>query len=226
MNMSSFISRIGKRIKKYIVWLVLLPVVLGAFGFFFAKGTVQQSSYTAAVTLTLGKYDDGVYNNIAEVTSLLKSDAFLNEALSDVKEERQDVKSRLILTNQSDTQLQLSFTDADKDHALAVVKQVSDTFLKQDKALFTKRQQVIESRLSALEDESVSNDSKVDKERFLYELESTKLGMKQAKIVDPAQVLDEGNKGMSAKKRALLGLVIGFSISLMFVVLPEVFKES
>ncbi|WP_431019974.1 hypothetical protein [Bacillus safensis] len=41
--MSSFISRIGKRIKKYIVWLVLLPVVLGAFGFFFAKGTVQQS---------------------------------------------------------------------------------------------------------------------------------------------------------------------------------------
>ncbi|UYO35327.1 hypothetical protein NF868_14955 [Bacillus zhangzhouensis] len=225
--MSGFISRIGKRIKKYIVWLVLLPVVLGAFGFFFAKGTTQQSSYTAAVTLTLGKYDDGVYNNMAEVTSLLKSDAFLNEALSDVKqEERQDVKSRLILTNQSDTQLQLSFTDADKDHALAVVKQMSDTFLKQDRALFTKRQQVIESRLSALEDESVSSDSKVDKERFLYELESTKLGMKQAKMIDPAQVLDEGNKGMSAKKRALLGLVIGFSISLMFVVLPEVFKES
>ncbi|BBP92636.1 hypothetical protein BsIDN1_62540 [Bacillus safensis] len=72
MNMSGFISRIGKRIKKYIVWLVLLPVVLGAFGFFFAKGTAQQSSYTAAVTLILGKYDDGVYNNIAEVTSLLK----------------------------------------------------------------------------------------------------------------------------------------------------------
>ncbi len=225
--MSGFISRIGKRIKKYIVWLILLPIVLGAFGFFFAKGTTQQSSYTAAVTLTLGKYDDGVYNNMAEVTSLLKSDAFLNEALSNVKEEeRQDVKTRLTLTNQSDTQLQLSFTDANKDRVLTVVKQVSDTFLKQDKALFTKRQQVIESRLAALEDESVSNDSKVDKERFLYELESTKLGMKQAKIVDPAQVLDEGNKGMSAKKRALLGLVIGFSISFMFVVLPEVFKES
>lgn len=213
--------------KKNIVWFVLLPVVLAAFGFFFAKGTVEQSSYTAAVTLTLGKYDDGVYNNMAEVTSLLKSDAFLNQALRDVKEEeRQDVKNRLILTNQSDTQLQLSFTDADQARALAVVKQVSDTFLKQDKALFTKRQQVIERRLSALEDESVSNDSKVDKERFLYELESTKLGMKQAKIVDPAQVLDEAGKGMSAKKRALLGLVIGLSISLMFVVLPEVFKES
>ncbi|MBG9913053.1 Teichuronic acid biosynthesis protein TuaF [Bacillus xiamenensis] len=225
--MSGFMVRIRKRIKKYIVWLVLLPVILAAFGFFFAKGTVEQSSYTAAVTLTLGKYDDGVYNNMAEVTSLIKSDAFLNQALHDVKEaERQDVKNRLILTNASDTQLQLSFTDADKARALAVVKQVSDTFLKQDKALFMKRQQVIENRLSALEDESVSNDSKVDKERFLYELESTKLGMKQAKIVDPAQVLDEGNKGMSAKKRALLGLVIGFSISLMFVVLPEVFKES
>lgn len=225
--MSGFMVRIRKRIKKYIVWLVLLPVILAAFGFFFAKGTVEQSSYTAAVTLTLGKYDDGVYNNMAEVTSLIKSDAFLNQALHDVKEaERQDVKNRLILTNASDTQLQLSFTDADKARALAVVKQVSDTFLKQDKALFLKRQQVIENRLSALEDESVSDDSKVDKERFLYELESTKLGMKQAKIVDPAQVLDEGNKGMSAKKRALLGLVIGFSISLMFVVLPEVFKES
>ncbi|QAR52191.1 hypothetical protein BAE_04980 [Bacillus aerophilus] len=225
--MSGLMLRIGKRMKKYIVWLVLLPVALAAFGFFFAKGTVEQSSYTAAVTLTLGKYDDGVYNNLSEVTSLLKSDAFLNQALRDVKEEeRQDVKNRLILTNQSDTQLQLSFTDADQARALAVVKQVSDTFLKQDKALFTKRQQVIERRLSALEDESVSNDSKVDKERFLYELESTKLGMKQAKIVDPAQVLDEAGKGMSAKKRALLGLVIGLSISLMFVVLPEVFKES
>lgn len=225
--MSGFMLRIGNRMKKYIVWLVLLPVALAAFGFFFAKGTVDQSSYTAAVTLTLGKYDDGVYNNLSEVTSLLKSDAFLNQALRDVKEEeRQDVKNRLILTNQSDTQLQLSFTDADQARALAVVKQVSDTFLKQDKALFTKRQQVIERRLSALEDESVSNDSKVDKERFLYELESTKLGMKQAKIVDPAQVLDEAGKGMSAKKRALLGLVIGLSISLMFVVLPEVFKES
>lgn len=225
--MSGLMLRIGKRMKKYIVWLVLLPVALATFGFFFAKGTVEQSSYTAAVTLTLGKYDDGVYNNLSEVTSLLKSDAFLNQALRDVKEEeRQNVKNRLILTNQSDTQLQLSFTDADQARALAVVKQVSDTFLKQDKALFTKRQQVIERRLSALEDESVSNDSKVDKERFLYELESTKLGMKQAKIVDPAQVLDEAGKGMSAKKRALLGLVIGLSISLMFVVLPEVFKES
>ncbi|MDM5299617.1 hypothetical protein QUF51_15825 [Bacillus pumilus] len=225
--MSGFISRIGKRMKKYIVWLVLLPVLLAAFGFFFAKGTVEQSSYTASVTLTLGKYDDGVYNNIAEVTSLLKSDAFLKVALGDVKEEeRQDLKNRLMLTNQSDTQLQLSLTDAKSDRALTVVKQVSDTFLQQDNALFTKRQQVIDRRISALEDESVSNDSKVDKERFLYELESTKLGMKPAKIVDPAQVLDEGKKGMSAKKRTLLGLVIGLSISFLFVVLPEVFKES
>ncbi|WP_353854427.1 hypothetical protein [Bacillus sp. Bos-x628] len=225
--MSGFILRIGKRIRKHIVWMILLPVLLAAFGFFFAKGTLEQSSYTASVTLTLGKYDDAVYNNMEEVMSLLKSDAFLKQALGDVKEEeRQDVKSRLILTNQSDTQLQLSFTDAENDRALAVVKQMSDTFLKQDKTLFTKRQQVIEKRLSALEDEPVSNDSKVDKERFLYELESTKLGMKQAKIVDPAQLLDEGNKGMSAKKRALLGLVIGFSISLLFAVLPELFKES
>ncbi|MFJ5964408.1 teichuronic acid biosynthesis protein TuaF [Bacillus sp. NPDC093026] len=225
--MSGFILRVGKRIRKHIVWMILLPVLLAAFGFFFAKGTLEQSSYTASVTLTLGKYDDAVYNNMEEVMSLLKSDAFLKQALGDVKEEeRQDVKSRLILTNQSDTQLQLSFTDAEYDRALAVVKQMSDTFLKQDKILFTKRQQVIEKRLSALEDEPVSNDSKVDKERFLYELESTKLGMKQAKIVDPAQLLDEGNKGMSAKKRALLGLVIGFSISLLFAVLPELFKES
>ncbi|MFS0656774.1 teichuronic acid biosynthesis protein TuaF [Bacillus sp. 179-C3.3 HS] len=225
--MSGFILRIRKRIRKYIVLLVLLPVLLAAFSFFFAKGTAGPSNYTATVTLTLGKYDDGVYNNIAEVTSLLKSDAFLKQALGDLKEEeRQDVKNRLILTNQSDTQLQLAFTDAKDDQALAVVKQVSDTFLKQDNALFSERQQVIERRLSALEGESVSDDSKVDKERFLYELESTKLGMKQAKIVDPAQVIDEGNKGMSAKKRALLGLIIGLSISFMFVVLPELFKES
>ncbi|BBP92635.1 hypothetical protein BsIDN1_62530 [Bacillus safensis] len=111
------------------------------------------------------------------------------------------MKSRLILTNQSDTQLQLSFTDADKAHAFscreAGVVYISEA---RQSIIYKKRQQVIESRLSALEDESVSNDSKVDKERFLYELESTKLGMKQAKIVDPAQVLDEGNKGMSAKK--------------------------
>ncbi|MGE6630237.1 teichuronic acid biosynthesis protein TuaF [Bacillus sp. NPDC077027] len=225
--MSGFVLRIARRIKKHAVWMIILTVLLGAFGYFFAKSSVKQTSYTASVTLTLGEYDDAVYNNMTDVISLLKSDAFLKRALGDLKEEeRQDLKNRLILTNQSDTQLQISLSDAKKETSLSVVKQVSDTFMDEDQSLFTKRQQVIEKRITALENEAVSNDSKVDKERFLYELESTKLSMNQAEIVDPAQVLDEGNKGMSAKKRALLGIVIGLSISLLFAALPEMFKES
>ncbi len=77
------------------------------------------------------------------------------------------MKNRLILTNQSGyTIAACRFTDADKARALAVVKQVSDTFLKQDKALILRKDSkslkedypLLKMNLSAMIPKSIKND--------------------------------------------------------------------
>ncbi|PRP51893.1 hypothetical protein C7B63_06015 [Bacillus halotolerans] len=225
--MKDIVIRLARRIKKNIIWIILVPLILGAVGYILPSQIADKKSYTAEVTLAVGSYDHPVYNSTEEIPLLLRSDAFLKEALPDEKDEDlAEIKEKLTVKSESKSLLSLSYADQDQERTESVLNAVSSTFLKNDQKLFEEREAVIRRSLDALEGESVSEDSKVDKERFLYELKNTQLNLKAASAVDSETVSEASGGGMSPKKKAVLGVLIGITIAFMFVVIPEFFRES
>ncbi|MDU0070356.1 MULTISPECIES: teichuronic acid biosynthesis protein TuaF [Bacillus] len=224
--MKHLMKRIAGRIKKYIVPIIALPLVLGLFGYFMPKGAAAPADYTASVTISTGNYGESLYNNAKEIPLLLKNDPFLKEVFPEMDEEElASIKEELVIDIRSDSLFNLSYTGPDKEETLNVLEKIKDAYMKEDKKLFLKRDQVIEKNIKALEGETVSADSKVDKQRFLYELETNRLDLKAAEEIEPLTALDNVAGGMSPKKRAVLGVLIGLALSFFIVVVPEVLKE-
>ncbi|GIN65063.1 MULTISPECIES: teichuronic acid biosynthesis protein TuaF [Bacillus] len=224
--MKDLMKRIAGRIKKYIVPIVALPLVLGLFGYMMPKGQTAPADYTASVTISTGNYGESLYNNAKEVPLLLKNEPFLKEVFPGADEEElAEMKEELGIDIRSDSLFNLSYTGPDKEETLNVLQKIKDAYLKEDQKLFLKRDQVIDKNIKALEGETVSDDSKVDKQRFLYELETNRLDLKAAEEIEPLTVLDNAAGGMSPKKRAVLGILIGLALSFFIIVVPEVFRE-
>lgn len=151
----------------------------------------------------------------------------LKEALPDEKDEDlAQIKEKLTIKTESKALLTLSYSDEDKERTESVLNAISSAFLKNDQKLYAEREAVIRRSIDALEGETVSEDSKVDKERFLYELKNTQLNLKAASVTDSETVSEASGGGMSPKKKAVLGVMIGLTIAFMFVVIPEFFRES
>lgn len=96
--MNDILIRIARRIKKNIIWIIAVPIILGAAGYILPSQIADQKSYTAEDTLAVGSYDHPVYNSTEEIPLLLKSDSFLKEALPDEKDEDvAEIKEKLAL---------------------------------------------------------------------------------------------------------------------------------
>lgn len=224
--MKHLMKRIAGRIKKYFVLIIALPLVLGLFGYFMPKGKAAPSDYTASVTISTGNYGESKYNNAKDVPLLLKNEPFLKEAFPEMPEEDlATLKDELAIEIRSDSLFNLSYTGSDKEETLNVLEKIKNAYMTADKTLFSKREEMIEKNIKALEGETVSADSKVDKQRFLYELQTNKLDLKAAEEIEPLNVMDNQAGGMSPKKRAVLGVLIGLALSFFIIVVPEVFKE-
>ncbi len=100
----------------------------------------------------------------------------MKEALPDEKDEDlAEIKEKLTIKTESKSLLTLSYSDEDKDRTESILNGITSAFLKNDQKLYSEREAVIRRKIDALEGETVSEDSKVDKERFLYELKNTRL---------------------------------------------------
>ncbi|ALC82512.1 MULTISPECIES: teichuronic acid biosynthesis protein TuaF [Bacillus] len=222
--MNGLLKRIGVRIKKYIVFLIVLPLLLGIVGYFISP-SVQTNENTASITIKTGSYNDASLNDTKEIPVLLTSDSFLKETFPDFSSEQvEEVKQKLMIEIQSNHLFQLSYQGEDSSE---ILKKISETFMAKDQKLFSSKQSVIQSNIEELENEAVSDDSKVDKQRFLYELETTMLTIEPAQTIYPLTAEEETKSaGMSAKKRVVLGVLIGLAISFCLVVVPEIFRET
>ncbi|MBT9284235.1 MULTISPECIES: teichuronic acid biosynthesis protein TuaF [Bacillus] len=225
--MKDMLTRITRRIKKNIIWIIALPVVLGAAGYVVPSKISGSSSFTSEAAIAAGNYDHPLYNNTKEIPLLLMSDAFLKQALPDkTDEERAAVKSKLTVETQSDSLITVSYSGQNKQDTESVFQAVITTFLKNDQDLFEKRAKVVRQSIAALEGETVSADAKVDKERFLYELKNTQLNLKAAGIINSEPMNETAGEGMPPKRKAVLGVLIGIAVAFMFIVIPEFFRES
>ncbi|MFD2615956.1 hypothetical protein [Terrilactibacillus laevilacticus] len=218
-------QRILTRSKKYIVLIIVIPILLGLIGYFSPSGK-SSSSYTAEASISLGNYQYADLNNTRNVESLLTNEPFYKENLPYLKsEERDRIINQLKVTIVDDKTIQLSYTDTPKLLAIETVNRIMNAFLALDTQKYKQKEKMIQNTIHSLKKNKVGPDALVDEERFLYKLESTQLTMSSAAIL---KSVDDDQRatsvGLNSKNRATLGVLIGITIVFVWVTYPEIFR--
>ncbi|RYM06507.1 hydrolase [Sporolactobacillus sp. THM7-7] len=214
------------RIKKYIWLIFIVPIFLAIVGWFVPVGG-EPSDYTAETTIALGDYHTPDANDPERVTALLSNASFYQDRLPSLwRAQRENLLGRLKVIQLNDRQIQLSFSGGSEDEAVRIVSRVTEAFLAYDREQFQKREQVINRSIDAMKGARVSQDAAVDRQRFLYELETARLEIKPAELLEAA---DAGthleNRAFSSKERAVLGGMLGVTIMFFWVILPEFVRK-
>ncbi|OIK10461.1 hypothetical protein BIV60_21095 [Bacillus sp. MUM 116] len=224
--MELIVNRLAQRSKKYFLFLIAVPIILGLVGWFLPVGK-EASTYTAESTLSLGSYDHNDLNNSKNVVILLTNPPFYRENLPNLSDEkRAEILSKLQVTAVSDKMIKLSYTDSPKENAIEVINEISTAFLKLDHIIFQEKKKIIQDSIHTLSQEKVSEDTKVDQERFLNELKTTLFEYKDAsklQSTDPSEEMTD-NKALNSKERAVAGILIGITLAFAWVLIPELVR--
>ncbi|MED1467216.1 hypothetical protein [Bacillus salipaludis] len=221
--MELIVNRLAQRSKKYFLILIAVPIFLGLVGWFLPVGK-EATTYTAEATLSLGSYDYEPLNNSKNViNNLLTNASFYQKNLPNLSKEN---LSKLQVTAVTDKIIKLSYTDSPKENATEVINQISTAFLKKDQIKFQEKKEIIQDSIQSLSQEKVSEDTLVDQQRFLNELNTTLFEIKPASLLestDPSEVMTN-NKALNSKERAVAGILIGITLACAWVLIPELVR--
>ncbi|MFT8872057.1 MAG: hypothetical protein ABF868_07160 [Sporolactobacillus sp.] len=214
------LRRIGKRFKQY-MWVVLaLMLVLGATGWFLPFGK-SLSRYQASATIWLGDYDNSSYNDTDNVQIMLNNLPFYKQYLPDLTTNVANFAADLSVTALRKTMIQVSYTGRTQQAAAETANRIAAQFLKLDHRAYEQREQMLAQVATQLETLQRTAPS-ADGARMLYQLRSQQMTDKPAQLLQAAQVSGaRGSSVFSAKKRALLGVLLGFTIAFFGFAFPE-----
>ena len=224
--MNSTIKNVLVRARKYFLFVLIIPLLLGALGYFIQGNQPEPTSATSTVKISLGSYNNAQFNDSGNVKLMITGNHFVSENFPDLTEEEiSNIIQKLNVETINQRLISISYTGQNEEEALEVLENVTNKFLSLDKEEYQKRKEIVEGNLANLQGEAVSDDSKVDKQRFIYELENTLISMEEAKVTEPLSVTPESREELSPKKRAVLGVLIGITIMAGFIIIPEVFRK-
>ncbi|WP_026692742.1 hypothetical protein [Peribacillus kribbensis] len=218
------VSHLAERVKKYRVWMVLIPILLGALGWVLPAGKTGDEG--AEAEISLGSYENPNLNDPKKVIVLLSNLPFYKEHLPDMyREQQQDLLKDLSVTPISDQNIKVSYQHHPSKVSQEMVRHIADAFMALDKQKYEQKRTILEETIDTLKSETVGPDAKVDQQRFLYELQTSSLMMKPAVLLkEPDSGADE-TAAFSSKQRAVLGILIGLTLSLLWLVIPEFIRE-
>ncbi|PLT31819.1 hypothetical protein [Peribacillus deserti] len=223
--MELVVSRLTARTKKFFVLLVAFPLVLGALGWFLPVGA-SGSDAPAEAEISLGNYENPSLNDPKQVIVRLSNLPFYQENLPDVlTEHRDDLMNDLSVTPVSETNIQISYKNHPQEESILMVNSIAEAFMKLDKRNFDQKQTIMNESIDQLKNETVGPDAKVDQQRFLYELQTEALTMKPAVLLKAPEEEAMGKNAVSSESRAVLGVLMGFTLALLWIVVPEFVRE-
>jgi len=224
-EMEVMVRRIAGRSRKY-VWLFLaIPILLGGIGWVLPVGK-EPAIVTAEATISLGNYQNEDFNHAENVVTLLSHAPFYKENLVHLVGET-GVPSQLTVSVINDQMIKLVYSDSSADNAANVVNDIAQAFLSLDQQKFAEKKLIIEDFITAIEQEQVSEDAKVDQQRLLYELKTAEHNLKPATLLKEARTseLAVESQTLSSRDRAVLGVIIGVCIAFLTIVLPELVRK-
>ncbi|MDD9149044.1 hydrolase [Sporolactobacillus sp. CQH2019] len=222
----NIVHRLAERAKKFIWIIIAVPLIFGAAGWLVPIGKTV-SPYTATATIALGSYSNPDFNDPNHVMTLLGNSAFFQKQLPDLWKTRQsEILSQLKVSAVKNELIQISFTGKSKNDAVDTVNRIADSFLSADRQQYQKRETLINQSISALKTVKINENTAVDRQRFLYDLQTAKLNIKPAQLLEPADAAaGPGGRAFSSKQRAVLGVMLGLTIVFLWIVFPELVRE-
>lgn len=221
--MGLMIQRLKERMNKYFLLLLTATILLGVIGWFLPVGK-EKSSYQAEAVITLGFYKYPDLNDPKRVVTLLTNARFLEEHLENLWQEKNEfIRTNLLVTATTDNMIKLSYTDDSKETSIKVLSEITGAFMSMDQGRFQQKKGIIQESIEALNNEEVAPEAKVDQERFLNELNTALYDIKPATL-DKNEIITE-NRAFNSTERAVLGVLLGLTLSFFWIVIPEFFRE-
>ncbi|MFT8318511.1 MAG: hypothetical protein ABF651_09645 [Sporolactobacillus sp.] len=222
----AIIRRIGNRLKKYLGWVIAVPVLLGALGGFLPVGG-DLSRFQASATILLGSYGDPQFNEPENVQILLTNQPFYQKNFPHwTADQINALPASLNVTVLKKKMIQIAYTSSSRDEAAEHTNRIASRFIREDHRAFNQKKQILTASIDRLEkvrDSSAAGDTA----RMLYRLQSEQLREMPAQILQRAVPGSaHGSAAFSSKKRAILGIVLGLTLIFFAAAWPEFVSES
>ena len=219
--MKEFYRRVAARIKRSWWIYAAIILILGIVGFMMPLEEGKQS-YSAEAAIQLGSYENNSFNDPKQVVQLVTSKAFYDDYLGENWFEENS--QALTVKNVSDHTISFVYTGASKAEAVQALTTITTAFLTADNTQFNLKRKIIQKNIRALETLETSVDTSVEKQRFLYELETSELVIKPAKLIQDVSLI-ENARTLTSKELAIVGLLLGVMLSALLLFAPEYMRN-
>lgn len=230
--MKDNLQSIKRRLKKYMWFFILLPVLAGVLGYFLGKSYQHKNHvYTVGEEIALGQYEESnkQYTDPAHVVHIFHSTLFLKKAKVEkhLKMPISDIKSKLNITVNSLNILTLKLTGARAEVVKTDLSKIVKVFLKESKQKYKKKLDIVNGTINSLKKEKpFSVNAASGGQKLLYDLQVERINMQPPSVVQRPVVLKDLNKAkVSTGSRTVLGVIIGVILSLFILLVPEILRN-
>ncbi|PLT35720.1 Wzz/FepE/Etk N-terminal domain-containing protein [Bacillus sp. V5-8f] len=216
------ISRILNRLRKLAILLILIPILTAAIAYIYESR--QPVTYSAEAQVELGNFENEGLTDPRKVQKIVQSDAFLNNinAGNKLNETNEAIKQRLTVETSETKTVTLQYQSEDKKKAEAVLSAVVDGFIARSDDLFQRKYNFIKNQVDAVKEIETTTEQ-VKQQEFIRENEFLlQFDYKKNQIVEDVQVSQDPHSPLS---RAIFGLIIGIMVSIIILILPEIFRS-
>jgi teichuronic acid biosynthesis protein TuaF len=223
------------RVKKYLILLIIVPVVTAIIAFFLADNVKLPSTniYTANVKIELGNFNYPKLTEATTVKTFLTSTVFLEDALPDTitlstEEFKRNMKVSIDEANESNT-IEIELIGTNEKETLEHLNIIINKLMSMSNEQYQERVNLISSTIEMVEEETISAEEKVEHHQFLYSLKESMNTTIPTEIIEPINVGNSSSTSVvqfSPFKKAIFGFLLGILFNILFIFIPEVFQNN
>jgi teichuronic acid biosynthesis protein TuaF len=221
--MNKMIKRVLNRAKNLAVLLLLIPILTAGAGYIFAAQLPE--GYTASSKILMGNYENQKRTNPNIMKGYVTTTKYLEKLNENYKLDLnvQQVKSRFTTNaNQQENTLELTYRGPDKEDVEETLRKLTDAIIAEGTELYDEK---LTSYRETLDNISIieTEVEEVAKEDKLLDYTIGELDFVNSEIVEDVTV--NKNSTITPMQSAILGFLIGLILSVLIVILPELFRE-
>lgn len=214
--MNSIVSSIGRRAKKSLIILIILPLLAGVIGYIMEKKA--PATYTAKATLELGNFQNEGLTNPDKVANKLTNVDNLETWTKSAN--ASTIKSHLnIIENPTSDLVHVEYNGTSLSEAKNTLTMILNGFMDESNTLLQKKREIIKSEI-----EGFINHPELDKNQTskLADAQMTSLEYNPTIIFEK---ITAASGYVNPLKRGLFGVIVGLMLDIIILALPELFRD-
>ncbi|WP_163099318.1 Wzz/FepE/Etk N-terminal domain-containing protein [Peribacillus alkalitolerans] len=217
-----YLRNIGNRARKLLWLIILIPVLTAGLAYFLSADT--KPVYQANAKLLLGNFQNDEYTNATYLSKFVPTEYFLNNLKGkynlDINPET--MNSQLKVNDTGDKTVTLTLSGPNQEEAQETLKLITMAILSESTAIYESKVALIRERITETEALKESSEP-ATAQQLLYDLKMDNRNIKNTILLEDVESAPLAT--LSAINKAILGFLAGIMVSLMILVLPELFRE-